>query len=80
MALLHLAAHPQYIKPLREEVDAVLKEHGWTRRALAEMHKLDSFYRETQRIVSFGNSQSPSYSHGYTRRFTILQPSCSVSP
>ena len=56
-ALLHLAAYPQYIKPLREEVEAVLKEHGWMRKALAEMHKLDSFYSETQRIAGIGNSR-----------------------
>ncbi|TFY69205.1 hypothetical protein EVJ58_g555 [Rhodofomes roseus] len=55
-ALLLLAANQQYVKPLREEVEAVLKEHGWTRKAVLEMHKVDSFIRESQRIAGIGNT------------------------
>jgi len=49
-ALYDLAAHPEYIQPLREEVEAVIKEHGWTKVAIGKMFKLDSFMRESQRM------------------------------
>ncbi|KAI6159827.1 cytochrome P450 [Pisolithus thermaeus] len=49
-ALYNLAAYPQYVGPLREEVDAIIREHGWTKEAIALMHKVDSFLAETQRL------------------------------
>ncbi|KIK72082.1 hypothetical protein PAXRUDRAFT_662300 [Paxillus rubicundulus Ve08.2h10] len=48
-ALYDLAANPQYIQPLREEVDSIIKVCGWSKGALAKMHKIDSFLRESQR-------------------------------
>jgi hypothetical protein len=48
--LYRLLAHPEYIEPLRQEVDAVITEEGWTKAAIDKMHKIDSFLRETQRI------------------------------
>ncbi|GJE99514.1 cytochrome P450 [Phanerochaete sordida] len=48
-ALYHLAANPRYIDPLREEVDAVIAEEGWTKTALGKMWRLDSFMRESLR-------------------------------
>ncbi|KAI6101683.1 cytochrome P450 [Pisolithus croceorrhizus] len=49
-ALYNLAAHPQYIHPLREEVEAVVRQHGWTKKAIALMRKVDSFLAETLRL------------------------------
>ncbi|KAH9915855.1 cytochrome P450 [Fomitopsis serialis] len=49
-ALYHLAESAEYVKVLREEVDSVVKEHGWTKVATGKMWKLDSFMRESQRI------------------------------
>ncbi|KAI6115160.1 cytochrome P450 [Pisolithus croceorrhizus] len=49
-ALYNLAAYPQYVQPLREEVDAIIREHGWTKEAIALMRKVDSFLAETQRL------------------------------
>ncbi|CCL98069.1 uncharacterized protein FIBRA_00063 [Fibroporia radiculosa] len=49
-ALYHLAANPEYAKPLREEVEYIIKEHGWTKGAMGKMCKLDSFMRESQRL------------------------------
>ncbi|KAI6116528.1 cytochrome P450 [Pisolithus croceorrhizus] len=49
-ALYNLAAYPQYVQPLREEVDAIIREHGWTKEAIASMRKVDSFLAETQRL------------------------------
>jgi hypothetical protein len=51
-----LTAHPQHIEPMREEAERMIKEEGWTKGALAKMHKIDSFLRESQR---FGFTPSP---------------------
>ncbi|KIO00384.1 hypothetical protein M404DRAFT_29539 [Pisolithus tinctorius Marx 270] len=55
-ALYNLAAYSQYVGPLREEVDAVIREHGWTKEALALMHRVDSFLAETQRLEGLSAS------------------------
>jgi len=51
-AFYHLLSHPEYIEPLRQEVEAVIEEEGWTRAGIDRMQKLDSFVRETLRIDS----------------------------
>jgi hypothetical protein len=48
--LYRLLAHPEYLEPLREEVNAVIKEEGWTKAGVDKMYKMDSFLRETQRL------------------------------
>ena len=48
--LYRLLSHPEYIEPLRQEVDAVISEEGWTKAGIDKMHKVDSFVRETQRL------------------------------
>ncbi|KAH8113856.1 cytochrome P450 [Phellopilus nigrolimitatus] len=53
-ALFHLAARPEYIAPLREEIEHVVKAEGWSRTALAKMPRLDSFLREAQRVNGIG--------------------------
>ncbi|KAI0050551.1 cytochrome P450 [Auriscalpium vulgare] len=53
-ALYHLAANPQYIQPLRDEVETVLAAEGWTKAALGKMRKVDSFIRESQRLNGLG--------------------------
>ena len=45
-----LLSHPEYIEPLREEVETVVAEEGWTKAGMDKMHKIDSFVRETMRI------------------------------
>ncbi|KAG6332745.1 hypothetical protein ID866_6343 [Astraeus odoratus] len=55
--LYNLAANPQYIQPLREEVESVIAEEGWTKNALQKMRRVDSFLKESQRfegITSLG--------------------------
>jgi len=49
-ALFDLTTHPIHLEPMREEVEHVVKEHGWTKAALDNMHKIDSFLRESQRM------------------------------
>ncbi|CAA7264109.1 unnamed protein product [Cyclocybe aegerita] len=49
-ALFYLAVYPDYMQPLREEVEDVIKRYGWCRDALDEMHRVDSFIKESQRL------------------------------
>jgi hypothetical protein len=48
--LYRLLSNPKYLGPLRQEIEAVTGEEGWTKAGLDKMYKLDSFLRETQRI------------------------------
>ncbi|KAM5358047.1 hypothetical protein ACJZ2D_015644 [Fusarium nematophilum] len=49
-----LAARPQYVPELREEIKSVLEECNgtFTKEGLAKLHKLDSFMKESQRFNS----------------------------
>ncbi|OCH95708.1 cytochrome P450 [Obba rivulosa] len=48
--LYHLAAAPEYVTLLREEVETLIAKEGWTKAALMKMWKLDSFMKESQRV------------------------------
>jgi hypothetical protein len=61
-ALYHLAASPQYIDELREEVMDLTSTGDWTKAAIDRMRKLDSFVRETQRLSGIQNSKLSSSS------------------
>ncbi|KAJ6540835.1 cytochrome P450 [Mycena vulgaris] len=52
--LFDLATYPQYITPLRLEVQHVVAEDGWTKAALGKMHKINSFLRESLRMNGLG--------------------------
>ncbi|KAJ2930915.1 hypothetical protein H1R20_g6188, partial [Candolleomyces eurysporus] len=49
--LFHLAAYPEYVEPLRAEIESVTREYGWTKEAMVRLHKLDSFMKETGRLA-----------------------------
>jgi len=51
--LYDLVSHPDYIAPLREEIESAVTE-GWTVSSLEKMHKLDSFLKESIRHHSQG--------------------------
>ncbi|PBK99161.1 cytochrome P450 [Armillaria gallica] len=53
-ALYHLAAEPKYLQPLREEIESVVAEEGWTYAAMKRMKRLDSFLKESQRLNPLG--------------------------
>lgn len=53
-ALFDLAARPEYIKPLREEMEAVIRDHGCTKDAMGRMRKTDSFFKESSRMAGVG--------------------------
>lgn len=75
--LFYLAAMPQYIQPLREEVENVIRKEGWAVAALGKMRKLDSFLKEVQRYNGLGCSAYLSYSHLtfiHPNYFSIYEP------
>ncbi|KAK2836992.1 hypothetical protein FQN49_006518, partial [Arthroderma sp. PD_2] len=51
-----ILAHPEYIEPLRAEIQTVFKSCGgnWTPAALADLRKCDSFLKESQRLNPIG--------------------------
>lgn len=49
-AAYNLAAHPEYMEPLREDVQSAISEEGWTKKGVMRMRKLDSFIKETMRM------------------------------
>lgn len=53
-SLYYLAANPEYAEPLREEIEAAIKEYGWTKHAVMKMRKLDSFIKEALRLNPLG--------------------------
>ncbi|KAG5758070.1 hypothetical protein H9Q72_013797 [Fusarium xylarioides] len=71
-ALLDIASSsPDLILELRDEVEGVLKQHDdkWNKRAVAQLEKLDSAIRESQRknsIVSIGVSRTVVAEKGVT--------------
>ncbi|CCM00485.1 uncharacterized protein FIBRA_02519 [Fibroporia radiculosa] len=52
--MYYLAAHPQYASVLREEIEALVQQEGWTKAAVDKMHKTDSFVKEVQRFTGLG--------------------------
>jgi hypothetical protein len=48
---------PEYIEPLREEIQAIIDHYGWTKDAVAKMVKLDSFMKECMRAYTLGGGE-----------------------
>jgi cytochrome P450 len=57
-ALFDLLSHPEYIRPLRDEVEEIIRREGWTKSAIDQMNKIDSFVKESQRLHPIGYCQS----------------------
>ncbi|KAI0002413.1 cytochrome P450 [Russula compacta] len=82
-----LLANPEYIEPLRQEVEAAVAEEGWTKAGLEKMGKIDSFIRETQRLDGLGIEgltrlalRPFTFSNGMTvpAGTTVVAPLCAV--
>jgi len=56
-SVLTLYTSPEYIEPLRQEVDSIVKEQGWTKASIFNMRKLDSFLREAVRFGGGSTSE-----------------------
>jgi hypothetical protein len=52
--LYDLLSNPEYIEPLRHDVETAVAEEGWTKAGIDKMHKIDSFIRESLRINAPG--------------------------
>ncbi|KAI9465137.1 cytochrome P450 [Lactarius psammicola] len=50
----HLLSNPEYIDPLRHDVETAVAEEGWTKAGMDKMYKVDSFIKESQRIDGSG--------------------------
>jgi len=50
--LYDLATHPEYIAPLRDEIEKVLADDGGIliKTSMTKLRKLDSFIKESQRL------------------------------
>ncbi|KAL0574343.1 hypothetical protein V5O48_007605 [Marasmius crinis-equi] len=49
-ALIDLASHPEYIEPLRKEIEFNIERDGWSKAAMGKMRMLDSFLKESHRF------------------------------
>lgn len=49
-ALYEICTRPEYVQPLRDEVQEVVAADGWTKDAVGSMHRMDSFFREVHRF------------------------------
>jgi hypothetical protein len=52
-----LATFPEYIEPLREQIDSSVEKYGWTKEGISKMYKMDSFIREVSRMQGFSARQ-----------------------
>ena len=50
--IYNVVSHPEYTEMLREEAQSIIVQYGWTKNALSQMHKIDSFVKETHRLNS----------------------------
>ena len=53
-AFFLLAQNPEYIGPLRTEIQSVIEEGGWTKASFGRMSKVDSLLKETLRGWNIG--------------------------
>ncbi|TFY55831.1 hypothetical protein EVJ58_g8000 [Rhodofomes roseus] len=52
--LYYLAAHPEHAAILRDEVEGVVQDEGWSKAALGNMRLVDSFLKEVGRVTGMG--------------------------
>jgi len=53
-ALFDLATHSEYVEPLRQEVEVVIRKEGWSKASIIKLGKLDSFIKESMRLAPTG--------------------------
>ena len=54
--LFDLCAAPQFAEPLRQEIETMVGQEGWSKTALQKCLKLDSLLKESVRL-SIGGGQ-----------------------
>ena len=60
-----MAARPEYMQPIRDEVESIVAAEGWTKAAMGKMWKLDSFLRESQRWNGVNLSRCRTFQSAY---------------
>lgn len=60
-----MAARPEYMQPIRDEVESIVAAEGWTKAAMGKMWKLDSFLRESQRWNGVNLSRCHTFQSAY---------------
>jgi hypothetical protein len=70
--LYDLAAHPEYVTPMREEVEAVIAAEGWTKAAMGKMRRVDSFVKESQRLAIGGRKSPPHTRYSRARSCRLI--------
>lgn len=68
--ILDLCVHPEVVQPLRDEVETIVAQEGWTKASLSKMKLLDSFLKESMRTSPLFMSTIPQTS--YTITNTLL--------
>lgn len=53
----NLLDHTEYIDALREEAESALHSHGWTKQAINQLVRSDSFFKESSRLNGLGTSK-----------------------
>lgn len=73
-----LCNNPEWFGPLREEMVASIKEHGWSKKALQAITLTDSLMKESQRhhFIDVGGYN---LSGMFGLPLTLSQPPCAVS-
>lgn len=61
--LFDIAAHSEYIDPIREEIQSVVSVEGWGSKAMAKLYKLDSIIKESFRVHCSACISSLSFSY-----------------
>ncbi|KAM6503786.1 Cytochrome P450 [Amanita muscaria] len=51
--LFELATRPEYVQPLRDEIEAVISDEGWSKDSVQKLRKVDSFIKECLRVSNF---------------------------
>ena len=59
-ALYDLAVNPEWLKPIREEIEPIIAAEGWTKSAIGKMNKVDSILKEVLRFHGTGVGTSAS--------------------
>jgi len=71
-ALYDLALYPEYWSALREEVEEVTNREGWTKAAVDQMYKVDSFIKESQRLRPLGAGKFYADVESHSSSFTFV--------
>ncbi|PPQ64529.1 hypothetical protein CVT26_002068 [Gymnopilus dilepis] len=51
--LCHLAAtSSKYASPMRQEIESLVRQDGWSKESIERMHRVDSFIKESMRLES----------------------------